>query len=142
MAARSRFSFTRAIRLLSISLEALIVMSLAAAFALVFWTQPHYETFRSVLDTLSRIAMAAIAAFAVVGVCRLFFGVRQGLFALWRFILYAILLGLIPGRLGTHRPNHSLERTVDRRKDLFSMTSLPKLEAQIALVSGRSAYSR
>jgi hypothetical protein len=40
------------------------------------------------------------------------------------------------------RSNHALERTADRRADLLSMTSIPKLEAQLALVSGRSAFSR
>ena len=38
--------------------------------------------------------------------------------------------------------NQALERTADRREDLLSMTSILKLEAQPALVSGRSAYSR
>ena len=38
--------------------------------------------------------------------------------------------------------NKSLERTADRREDLLSMTSALKTEAQLALVSGRSAWSR
>jgi hypothetical protein len=42
-----------------------------------------------------------------------------------------------------HKPsNHALERTADRREDLLSMTSALKLEAALALVSGRSACSR
>jgi len=40
------------------------------------------------------------------------------------------------------RSNQALERTADRREDLLSMTSILNLEAQPALVSGRSAYSR
>ena len=40
------------------------------------------------------------------------------------------------------RSNQALERTADRRANLFSMTSTLKLEAQLALVSGRSARSR
>jgi hypothetical protein len=39
-------------------------------------------------------------------------------------------------------PNQTLERTADRREDLLSMISILKLEAQLALVSGRSASSR
>jgi hypothetical protein len=38
--------------------------------------------------------------------------------------------------------NQALERTADRRAILFSMTSTLKLEANLALVSGRSALSR
>ncbi len=40
------------------------------------------------------------------------------------------------------RPNQALERTADRREDLLAMTSTLQLEAQHALVSGRSACSR
>jgi hypothetical protein len=40
------------------------------------------------------------------------------------------------------RPNQALERTADRRENLLSMTSPLKPEAQLALVSGRSACSR
>jgi hypothetical protein len=40
------------------------------------------------------------------------------------------------------RPNQALERTADRRDNLFSMTSTLKPEAQLAFVSGRSAFSR
>ena len=39
-------------------------------------------------------------------------------------------------------PNKTLERTADRREDSFSMTSILKPEAELALVSGRSACSR
>jgi hypothetical protein len=39
-------------------------------------------------------------------------------------------------------PNQTLERTADRREDLLSMTSVVKLEAPLAPVSGRSAWSR
>ena len=39
-------------------------------------------------------------------------------------------------------PNQTLERTADRRDNLLSMTSTMKPEAQLALVSGRSACSR
>jgi len=38
--------------------------------------------------------------------------------------------------------NQALERTADRREDLLLMTSTLKPEAQLALVSGRSAFSR
>jgi hypothetical protein len=38
--------------------------------------------------------------------------------------------------------NQALERTADRREDFLSMTSTIKPEAQLALVSGRSAFSR
>jgi len=38
--------------------------------------------------------------------------------------------------------NQALERTADRRLELLSMTSTLKSEAQLALVSGRSASSR
>jgi|ERR1700730_5074312 len=38
--------------------------------------------------------------------------------------------------------NQALERTADRREDLFSVTSTDKSEAKLALVSGRSASSR
>jgi hypothetical protein len=41
-----------------------------------------------------------------------------------------------------HRPNQALERTADRRENLLSITSTLKLEAQRAVVSGRSACSR
>jgi hypothetical protein len=40
------------------------------------------------------------------------------------------------------RPNQMLERTADRREDSFFLTSTLKLQAQLALVSGRSALSR
>jgi hypothetical protein len=39
-------------------------------------------------------------------------------------------------------PNQTLERTADRREDLLLITSTLKSEAQLALVSGRSACSR
>jgi hypothetical protein len=39
-------------------------------------------------------------------------------------------------------PNQTLERTADRREDLLSIISTRKPEAQLALVSGRSALSR
>jgi hypothetical protein len=42
----------------------------------------------------------------------------------------------------TNRPNHALERTADRRADLLLITSTLNPEAQLALVSGRSACSR
>jgi hypothetical protein len=38
--------------------------------------------------------------------------------------------------------NQALERTDDRREDLFSMIFSLKLEAPLALVSGRLALSR
>jgi hypothetical protein len=41
-----------------------------------------------------------------------------------------------------YRPNQALERTADRCENLLSMTSTLKSEAQRALVSGRSAWSR
>jgi hypothetical protein len=40
------------------------------------------------------------------------------------------------------RSNQVLERTADRREDLFLMSSTLKSEAQLAPVSGRSAPSR
>jgi hypothetical protein len=40
------------------------------------------------------------------------------------------------------RSNQALERTADRRKDLLSMTSTLNPEAQLAVVSSRSAFSR
>ena len=40
------------------------------------------------------------------------------------------------------RPDQTLERTADRRDNLFSMTSTLNPEAPLALVSGRSACSR
>jgi hypothetical protein len=40
------------------------------------------------------------------------------------------------------KSNQVLERTADRREDLLSITSTLKLEAPLALVSGRSAWSR
>ena len=42
----------------------------------------------------------------------------------------------------TKPSNKALERTADRREDLLSMTSTLEFEAQLALVSGRSACSR
>ena len=42
----------------------------------------------------------------------------------------------------TKSPNQGLERTADRREDLLSMTSTLKAEAELALVSGRSACFR
>jgi hypothetical protein len=39
-------------------------------------------------------------------------------------------------------PNQALERTADRRENLFWMTSTLKPEAQLAIVSGCSALSR
>jgi hypothetical protein len=42
----------------------------------------------------------------------------------------------------TRASNQTLERTADRREDLRSMTSTLKPKAQLALVSGRSAYFR
>ncbi len=42
----------------------------------------------------------------------------------------------------TATSNQVLERTADRRENLLSMTSIVKLEAQRAVVSGRSARSR
>jgi hypothetical protein len=41
-----------------------------------------------------------------------------------------------------NRPNQTLERTADRREDLLSMTSTLKPEAELAAVSGRSAWCR
>jgi hypothetical protein len=40
------------------------------------------------------------------------------------------------------RPNQALERTADRCENLLSMISTLNSEAQIAIVSGRSALSR
>jgi hypothetical protein len=40
------------------------------------------------------------------------------------------------------RPNQSLERTADRRENLFVTTSTFHFPASLALVSGRSACSR
>jgi hypothetical protein len=42
----------------------------------------------------------------------------------------------------TKRPNKALERTADRREDSLSMISTLNGEAQLAVVSGRSACSR
>ena len=42
----------------------------------------------------------------------------------------------------TLSPNKALERTADRLENLLSMASIVKVEAQHALVSGRSAPSR
>ena len=42
----------------------------------------------------------------------------------------------------TTTSNQTLERTADRREDLLSMASTLNPEAVLALVSGRSAYSR
>jgi hypothetical protein len=39
-------------------------------------------------------------------------------------------------------PNQALERTADRRENLLLMTSTLKPKAQLAVVSGRSAWSR
>jgi hypothetical protein len=41
-----------------------------------------------------------------------------------------------------NRSNQTLERTADRRENLLSTTSIVKPEAQLAVVSGRSACSR
>jgi hypothetical protein len=45
-------------------------------------------------------------------------------------------------QLTANRPNQALERTADRREDLFSMSSPLNPAAQLALVSGRSVCSR
>jgi hypothetical protein len=52
--------------------------------------------------------------------------------------------GQIQTRRKTQRlaSNQALERTADRREDLLSMTSTLNVEAQLAVVSGRSACSR
>jgi hypothetical protein len=51
--------------------------------------------------------------------------------------------GRDPRKLYAHPPsNQALERTADRREDLLSMTSTPKSGAQLAVASGRSAFSR
>jgi hypothetical protein len=42
----------------------------------------------------------------------------------------------------TKASNQALERTAERREDLLVMTSTLKPEAELALVSGRSASSR
>jgi len=42
----------------------------------------------------------------------------------------------------TKPSNQTLERTADRRTDLLLMTSTLKLEANLAVISGRSARSR
>jgi phosphopantothenoylcysteine synthetase/decarboxylase len=42
----------------------------------------------------------------------------------------------------TPASNQALERTADRRENLLSMTSILKPKAKLALVSGRSAFSR
>ena len=55
------------------------------------------------------------------------------------------LSGSVPGyqpEIRRPRPNQALERTADGREDLLSMTSTLEFEAQLALVSGRSACSR
>jgi hypothetical protein len=44
--------------------------------------------------------------------------------------------------LASNEPNQALERTADRREDLLSMTSTLNAEAELAVVSGRSAPSR
>jgi hypothetical protein len=44
--------------------------------------------------------------------------------------------------IATKRPNYAMEQTADRRENSLSMTSTLKLNAQLALVSGRSALSR
>jgi hypothetical protein len=44
--------------------------------------------------------------------------------------------------LMTDTPNQSLERTADRRDNLLAMTSTLNPEAQLAVVSGRSSFSR
>ncbi len=53
----------------------------------------------------------------------------------------ASLPSMISGRF-TFASNQALERTADRRDILLSMTSTLKPEAEHALVSGRSAFSR
>jgi hypothetical protein len=55
-------------------------------------------------------------------------------------LLYSRLVA--PEHSSVQRPNQTLERTADRREDLLAMTSTLKREAKLALVSGRSAYSR
>ena len=47
-----------------------------------------------------------------------------------------------PTPSGKQRPNQTLERTADRRKNLLSMTSTLKSEAQLGVISVRSACSR
>jgi hypothetical protein len=46
-------------------------------------------------------------------------------------------------QMSRHKPsNQALERTADRREDLLRVTSTLKPEAELAVVSGRSAWSR
>jgi hypothetical protein len=56
-----------------------------------------------------------------------------------------LLSGPVPGyqpEIRRPRPNQALERTADRWDNLLSMTSTLKSEAELAVVSGRSAPSR
>ena len=39
-------------------------------------------------------------------------------------------------------PNHAMERTADRRENLFSMIRTSNSEAELGSVSGRSSCSR
>ena len=50
--------------------------------------------------------------------------------------------GSAPYPMNPETPNQTLEQTADRRVNLLSMTSTPKSEAQVAVISGRSAPSR
>jgi len=66
-----------------------------------------------------------------------------------RYSSITLRLGIVPSTSASvcapfrpMRPNQALERTADRRENLLSMISPLNPEAHLALVSGRSAYSR
>jgi len=60
----------------------------------------------------------------------------------WRSYFCVQFSGFTQASLTRMRSNQTLERTADRREDLLSMISKLNAEAQLALVSGRSALSR
>jgi hypothetical protein len=68
---------------------------------------------------------------------RLIGGIAVAVYTVGSFIIFFWFVSLLP-----NTPNQSLERTADRRDNLLSMTSTLKSEVRLALVSGRSAYSR
>jgi len=68
---------------------------------------------------------------------RLFGGIAVTIYTVGSFILFFWLASLLP-----HTSNQALQRTADRRENLLSMTPILQPEARLALVSGRSAWSR
>jgi len=150
---------TRAWMAATISAGLTLVFSIAGALGII--ALPGYDAWNLIdVVILAALAYGVWRRSRVCAVLLLLYGIANEVFLALdetaRFSLLRVVSSTstfavpsrssaiitVPNPCSQLRPNHAMERTADRRENLFSMTKTTHSEANPAFVSGRSSWSR